>query len=57
MVACCCAGGVEFEVDEIQFLPQTSTPIGDEGLPLLERFIGMLNELDDVQNIYHNAEV
>ncbi|WP_193073531.1 YebC/PmpR family DNA-binding transcriptional regulator [Pseudomonas sp. FME51] len=50
-------GDIDFEVDEIQFLPQTSTPISEEDMPLFERFIEMLNEVEDVQNIYHNAEV
>ncbi|CEA03529.1 putative transcriptional regulatory protein YeeN [Pseudomonas saudimassiliensis] len=50
-------GDVDFEVDEIQFLPQTSTPISAEDLPMFERFIYMLNDVEDVQNIYHNAEV
>lgn len=50
-------GDIDFEVDEIQFLPQTSTPISEEDMPLFERFIDMLNDVEDVQNIYHNAEV
>src|SRR5690606_13023216 len=50
-------GDVDFEVDEIQFLPQTSTSISAEDLPMFERFIDMLNDVEDVQNIYHNAEV
>ena len=49
-------GDIEFEVDEIQFLPQTSTPISEEDMPMFERFIDMLNDVEDVQNIYHNAE-
>lgn len=46
---------VEFEVDEIQFVPHSHTEItGDDAL-LFEKFLGMLNELDDVQNVYHGA--
>ena len=48
---------IDFEVDEIQFVPQTTTPISAEDLPNFEKFIDMLDELDDVQNIFHNAEV
>lgn len=49
---------VDFEVDEIQFLPQNTTPITDEeDLAMFEKFIDMLNDLDDVQNVYHSAEV
>ena len=50
--------GVEFEVDEIQFLAQNTTPITDEDdIAMFEKFIDMLDELDDVQNVYHSAEV
>jgi YebC/PmpR family DNA-binding regulatory protein len=47
--------GIEFEVDEIQFLPQTTTKIEGEDVELFDKFMDMLNELDDVQNVYHNA--
>ncbi len=50
-------GEIEFEVDEIQFVPQTSTPIAAEDQEMFDKFIDMLNDLDDVQNIYHNAEL
>jgi YebC/PmpR family DNA-binding regulatory protein len=49
-------GDIEFDVDEIQFIPQTYTAISGEDLAMFEKFSNMLNELDDVQNIYHNAE-
>ncbi|PWQ96591.1 YebC/PmpR family DNA-binding transcriptional regulator [Leucothrix pacifica] len=49
---------VDFDVDEIQFIPQNTTPITDEeDLAMFEKFLDMLNDLDDVQNVYHNAEV
>ncbi|MCK7460391.1 YebC/PmpR family DNA-binding transcriptional regulator [Idiomarina aminovorans] len=47
---------VDFEADEIQFLPQITTTISEDDQPMFERLIDMLNDLDDVQNIYHNAE-
>jgi YebC/PmpR family DNA-binding regulatory protein len=50
-------GEIDFIVDEIQFLPQTSTTIEGDDVALFEKFVDMLNELDDVQNIYHNAEL
>ncbi|SFR76416.1 DNA-binding regulatory protein, YebC/PmpR family [Marinobacter daqiaonensis] len=49
--------GIEFEVDEIQFLPQTTTPVEGEDVEMFEKFLDMLNDLDDVQNVYHNAEI
>ena len=48
--------GLEFEVDEIQFVPQGSNPVTEEDQPMLEKFLDMLNDLDDVQRVYHNAE-
>jgi YebC/PmpR family DNA-binding regulatory protein len=49
--------GIEFEVDDIQFVPQTTTKVEGEDVELFEKFMDMLNELDDVQNVYHNAVV
>lgn len=49
-------GDIDFEVDEIQFLPKGSTPIGGDDVALFEKFLDMLNDLDDVQNVYHDAE-
>lgn len=46
----------DFDVDEIQFLPRSTTAIAGDDLVLFEKFLDMLNELDDVQNIYHDAE-
>ena len=50
-------GDIEFDVDEIQFVPQTTAPISGDDVEMFEKFLDMLNELDDVQNVYHNAEL
>ncbi|QCF25410.1 YebC/PmpR family DNA-binding transcriptional regulator [Hydrocarboniclastica marina] len=50
-------GTLDFEVDEIQFLPQTTTAVSGDDVALFEKFMDMLNDLDDVQNVYHNAEI
>ncbi|MCG7600769.1 YebC/PmpR family DNA-binding transcriptional regulator [Halomonas sp. McH1-25] len=50
-------GDIDFEIDEIQFLPQTTTPISGDDVALFEKLLDMLNELDDVQNVYHSAEI
>lgn len=47
--------GTEFEVQEITFLPQASTEISAADVPMFEKLIQMLNECDDVQEVYHNA--
>lgn len=47
--------GIEFDVEEITFVPQTNVDISEEDLPMFEKFMDMLNDCDDVQNVYHNA--
>jgi YebC/PmpR family DNA-binding regulatory protein len=49
--------GTEFEVQEIAFLPQNTKSLSSEDLPQFEKFLGMLNDCDDVQEIYHNVEL
>jgi YebC/PmpR family DNA-binding regulatory protein len=46
---------LELDVQEIAFLPQSTKTLGEEDLALFERFLGMLHECDDVQEIYHNV--
>jgi len=48
-------GEIDFEVAEIQFIPHNTTPITGDNVEIFNRFIDMLNDLDDVQNIYHDA--
>ena len=50
-------GETEFEVDEIQFVPQTTTPVEGDDIALFDKLVDALNDLDDVQNVYHNAEL
>ena len=50
-------GEIDFEVDEIQFLPKGNTPITEDNVEMFDKFIEMLEDLDDVQNIYHDAEL
>lgn len=47
----------ELEVQEITFLPQSTKAVSPEDLPLFEKFLEMLNDCDDVQDVYHNAEL
>ena len=50
-------GEIDFEVDEIQFVPQIFKSISEEDSPMFDKFLDMLNDLDDVQNIYHDIEM
>lgn len=48
----------ELEVEEITFVPQTYTEITNEDdIANFEKFMAMLEDCDDVQNVYHNAEI
>jgi YebC/PmpR family DNA-binding regulatory protein len=49
--------GLELEVQEITFLPLEAKTLNGEDLALFERFLGMLNDCDDVQEIYHNVSM
>lgn len=49
-------GDIDFEVDEIQYVPKGTTPISGDDVAVMEKFLDMLNDVDDVQNVYHDAE-
>ncbi|MCB1670009.1 MAG: YebC/PmpR family DNA-binding transcriptional regulator [Gammaproteobacteria bacterium] len=49
-------GEVDFEADVIQFLPQASISLEGEDVAVFEKLVDLLNELDDVQNVYHNVD-
>ncbi len=48
---------IELEVQEITFLPQSVKAISPEDLPMFQKFINMLYECDDVQDVYHNVDL
>jgi YebC/PmpR family DNA-binding regulatory protein len=50
-------GAVEFEVDEIQFVPQMTKTLEGEELEQFEKFLDTLNDLDDVQHVYYDVEL
>ena len=47
--------GLDFEVDDIQFVPQTMVPLSEEEQVTFDHLMDMLEYLEDVQNVYHNA--
>ncbi len=47
--------GIDFEVEEITYLPQTGHLIEGDDIASFERFVGLLNDLEDVAQIYHNG--
>jgi YebC/PmpR family DNA-binding regulatory protein len=49
-------GEIDFDVDEIQFLPKSHSVLSGEDLDTFNKFLDMLNDLDDVTNVYHDVE-
>jgi YebC/PmpR family DNA-binding regulatory protein len=47
--------GVELDVQEITFIPQTTKTLSAEELASFEKFLQTLEENDDVQEVYHNV--
>jgi YebC/PmpR family DNA-binding regulatory protein len=48
---------LELDAQEITFLPQSHTDISADDLPMFEKFMNMLNDCEDVQEVYHNAKL
>ncbi len=49
--------GTDFEVEDISYVAQNSVTISGEDAATFEKLLDMLNDCDDVQNVYHNAEL
>ena len=47
---------VEFEVLENTMIPQERVKVEGEDKDMFDRLMSMLDEIDDVQNVYHNVE-
>jgi len=50
-------GEIDFDVDEIQFVPQATTALEGEDRATLDKLVELLDDCDDVQRIYHNGEL
>ena len=50
-------GDMEFEVDEIQYLAQNLSPLSGDDVEQFESLLDLLNDNDDVQNVYHSADI
>ncbi|MEF9990987.1 MAG: YebC/PmpR family DNA-binding transcriptional regulator [Romboutsia sp.] len=52
------AKGYDFISAQVKLIPQTSTELTDEGqLKFMNKLVDMLEDDDDVQNVYHNWEI
>lgn len=48
---------VEFELDEITYIAKEKVTLAGEELELFNRVLTMLDEVEDVQHVYHNVEM
>ena len=52
------AAGFKGDEAEVAMIPSISAPVADlETAQKVLKLIDMLEDLDDVQNVYHNAEI
>lgn len=51
------AGVTEFTVAEITMLAQSDVQLPEESVPQFEKLIDALEDLEDVQQVYHNVEL
>lgn len=49
--------GIDFDTQEISWEPQTMTTVSGDDVAVFDKFMDMLNDCEDVQDVYHNAEV
>ena len=50
-------GVTDFEVAEFEMLPQTEVQLSDEDQATFEKLIDVLEDLEDVQRVFHNVEL
>ena len=50
------AGITEFTIAELTMLPQNYVTLDEDGLAQFEKLIDALEELEDVQQVYHNVD-
>ena len=48
---------VEFEMDEIVMLPKEKVTLAGEELDTFKKLLTMLDDVEDVQHLYHNVEL
>ena len=48
---------IEFNIDEISMLPKDRISLSGEDMEIFNKLLTLLDEVDDVQNVYHNVEL
>jgi transcriptional/translational regulatory protein YebC/TACO1 len=49
--------GIEYESDEVEFVPSMQVELDADAARKFLRLVDALEELDDVQNVYSNADI
>jgi len=50
------AAGIEFLEASVKMIPDTYTEIGQDDAKKFQKMLDLLEDDDDVQDVYHNAE-
>lgn len=48
---------IEFDIDEISYLSKDKINLTGEDLEIFNKLVNMLEEVEDVQHVYHNVEL
>ena len=48
---------VSFDLDEISMFPKEKVTLTGEDKETFERMLSLLDEVEDVQHVYHNVEL
>jgi len=48
---------IDFDVEDIAYVPHNMTTVSGDDAVVFEKFLAALEDCDDVQQVYHNAEL
>ena len=48
---------IEFDIDEITYIPKEKVTLSGEDLEIFNRALMLLDEVEDVQHVYHNVDL
>jgi len=51
------AAGLKAEIAEVTMRAENTIPLSGEDAARMQKILDMLEDLDDVQNVFHNAEI
>ncbi len=50
-------GNIEFKIDEVAMIPKDKVELSDDDKEIINKALTMLEDIEDVQNVYHNVEM